>query len=162
MGQNIKFSEIQHFRQWWLWVFLIGLAVFTIYVVYKQLILGIPFGEIPMSNLGLILYALFVVCFIAMFYFMGLKTELNKDEVQIHFIPFVKKSIPWNDVLKSEIITYGFVGGWGIRLGTKYGTVYNIKGNKGLALELNSGKKILIGTQKEDELKDFLNKLPPK
>ena len=159
MSQNIKFTEIQYFRQLWLWVFLIGFSVFTIFILYKQLILGIPVGDNPMSNVGLIIFTVFWVCFVAMFYFMGLKTEVNKDEIRIHFMPFTKRTILWSDVRKSELITYGFVGGWGIRLGTKYGTVYNVKGNKGLALELKSGKKILIGTQKEDEIKAFLNQL---
>jgi hypothetical protein len=159
MNQQFKFTEIQYFRQWWLWIFLIGLAVFTLYVFYKQLILGVPFGDKPMSDLGLMVYTVFVACFIAMFYFMRLKTEINKEEIKIHFAPFTKKTIPWDDVQQSELITYGFVGGWGIRLGTKYGTVYNIKGNKGLALELKSGKKLMIGTQREDELKELLNKV---
>ena len=48
------------------------------------------------------------------------------------------------------------MGGWGIRLWTKYGTVFNIKGKKGLAIELYSGKKFLIGTQKEIELIEFV------
>lgn len=40
---------------------------------------------------------------------------------------------------------YGFVGGWGICLGIKYGIVYNIKGRIGLVLELMDGKKYCIG-----------------
>ena len=54
---------------------------------------------------------------------------------------------------------YGFVGGWGVRMWTKYGTVYNTKGSKGLLVELNNGKTFVIGTQKEDELKMFLKDL---
>lgn len=57
---------------------------------------------------------------------------------------------------KSGLVNYGFVGGWGIRLGTKYGTVYNTKGNKGLFILLNNGKKYCIGTQKEDELREII------
>lgn len=159
MSQNLKFSEIQYFRQWWLWTFLIGIFVFTLFLLYNQLILGIPTGDHPMSNLGLCLFAVFVVGFLLLFYFMGLKTEINKEEIQIHFKPFAKKSIPWSEIQKSQLITYGFVGGWGIRLGTKYGTVFNIKGDKGLAIVLNSGERILIGTQKEEELRKFLNDL---
>ena len=64
----------------------------------------------------------------------------------------------WKEIKKVEIVTYGFVGGWGIRLWTKYGTVYTIKGNKGLAIELLNGKKFLIGTQKETELNKIVEK----
>lgn len=74
------------------------------------------------------------------------------------FFPFVKKTTKWTDMKKAEVINYGFVGGWGIRLRTKYGTVYNIKGNKGLAIELLNGKKYLIGTQKETEMYEIVKK----
>ena len=57
------------------------------------------------------------------------------------------------------MINYGFVGGWGIRLFTDYGTVYNTRGNKGLALKLQNGKRLVIGTQREDELKSVIQKL---
>ncbi|MEI6866527.1 hypothetical protein [Flavicella sp.] len=88
---------------------------------------------------------------------MKLTTEINITEVKIKFVPFLKKNVKWSDIKKSEIVNYGFVGGWGIRLGTKYGTVYNTKGKTGLVIELNNGNKFLIGTQKEDELKRVLN-----
>lgn len=51
-----------------------------------------------------------------------------------------------------KVINYGFVGGWGIRLWTKYGTVYNVSGNKGLFIKLKNGKTMVIGTQKSQEL----------
>lgn len=68
----------------------------------------------------------------------------------------MRKSVEWEDVKQAKVVDYGFVGGWGIRFGTEYGTVYNIKGKKGLAIELNNGKKFLIGTQKEEELNEVL------
>ena len=44
--------------------------------------------------------------------------------------------------LKSaKIVNYGFVG-YGIRLGSQYGTIYNVNGNKGFAIELSNGKKV--------------------
>nr|WP_315263057.1 hypothetical protein [uncultured Flavobacterium sp.] len=46
-------------------------------------------------------------------------------------------------------MNYKFLG-FGVRLFTSYGTVYNTKGDTGLAIELKCGKKILIGTQKGD------------
>jgi hypothetical protein len=74
------------------------------------------------------------------------------------FFPLIKKTTNWTEIKKVEVVNYGFVGGWGIRLWTKYGTVYNIKGNKGLAIELFNGKKYLIGTQKEIELNEIVKK----
>lgn len=164
MESTILYSETQKFTQWWLWLFLGGVGFFTLYILYKQLILGVPVGNNPMSNLGLGIFSIFVVCFIGLFFVMGLNTEIDNEAIHIRFVPFTSKHILWQDVQSVEVITYDFVGGWGIRLGTKYGTVYNIRGYKGLALQLKSGKKIMIGTQNEEELirvlvqNDFISK----
>ena len=111
-----------------------------------------------MSDFGLIIFCVFIFGLIAMFGFMRLKTEIDQNEIRMNFFPFVKKRVNWKEVRKAEIVNYGFVGGWGIRLWTKYGTVYNTKGNKGLAIELQNGKKILIGTPKETELNKIMDK----
>ena len=42
-------------------------------------------------------------------------------------------------------------GGWGIRFG-KSGKAYNIKGDEGLQLVFKNGKRLLIGSQKSQEL----------
>lgn len=55
-------------------------------------------------------------------------------------------------------MNYGFVGGWGVRLWTAFGTVYNVRGKMGLAIKLKDGTKFLIGTQKEMELKSVIIK----
>jgi hypothetical protein len=60
--------------------------------------------------------------------------------------------------LKSiKIVRYEFVG-YGIRIGSKYGTVYNTKGDIGLAIETRSGQKFVIGTQKQEELQNIIQK----
>jgi len=59
-------------------------------------------------------------------------------------------------------VHYGFVGGWGIRLFTAYGTVYNMRGAKGLAIRLKSGKKFLIGSQRSEVLNQFIEQFPQK
>lgn len=155
---KIEFKEEQKFTQWWLWLILFGIGVLPIIGIYKQLILGEKFGDKPMSGFGLIIFCVFIFGLIAIFWFMRLKTEIDQNEIRMNFFPFVKKRVNWKDIKKVEIVNYGFVGGWGIRLGTKYGTVYNTKGNKGLAIELLNGKKFLIGTQKETELNKIVDK----
>tara|TARA_R110002051_G_scaffold298754_3_gene365715 strand:- start:5621 stop:6100 length:480 start_codon:yes stop_codon:yes gene_type:complete len=154
-----EFAEEQKFTQWWLWLILIAIGLLPVYGIYKQLIIGEDFGSKPMSNLGLIIFSVFVLCFILLFYFMRLKTEIDPKEIRMRFFPFVQKSIPWSEIKDAKLVNYGFVGGWGIRLWTSYGTVYNTKGNKGLAIELLDGKKLLIGTQREADLQKFLDRL---
>ena len=149
---KIEFKEEQKFTQWRLRLVLIGIGILPIFGIYKQLIIGEKYGDKPMSDFGLIIFSLFIFGLIAMFWFMRLSTEIDQNEIRINFFPFVKKRVNWKEIKNAEIVNYGFIGGWGIRLWTKYGTVYNTKGNKGLAIELQNGKKILIGTQKETEL----------
>lgn len=155
-----EFKEEQKFTQWWLWLILIPVGILPIFGIYKQLILGDKFGDKPMSDLGLIILTIFIFSLIGLFFIMKLKTSIDKNGIQMSFFPFVRKKVNWNEIKNIEVINYGFVGGWGIRLWTKYGTVYNMKGNKGLAIELNNGKKFLIGTQKETELRKFMEKMP--
>ncbi|MDF1695414.1 MAG: hypothetical protein P1U56_06265 [Saprospiraceae bacterium] len=156
---NTEFQEEQKFDQWWLQIFLAAVGALMIYTIYKQLILGLPVGDNPISDSGLIVIAILVFLFIGGVYIMRLNTKISKSQIEFSFYPFGKKVVKWEEVQSAEVITYGFVGGWGIRLGTKYGVVYNVKGNKGLALTLVSGKKYLIGTQKSEELAAYLNRM---
>lgn len=153
------FKENQKFTQWWLWVLLLGLGLIPTIGLYKQLVLGETFGSNPMSDTGLVIFSICFYGFILLFRFMGLHTEIDQNHIHIRFFPFFKKQIPWESVENAQMVTYGFVGGWGIRLTQAYGTVYNIKGNKGLAIVLKNGKKLLVGTQKEAELLSFLNQI---
>ena len=156
---SIAFKETQKFSQWWLWLILIAIGALPITGLYKQFYLNEAFGDKPMSDLGLIIFAVFVFSLIAMFWFVQLKTEIDQNEIRMRFFPLVKKRVNWKEIKNAEIVNYGFVGGWGIRLWTKYGTVYNMKGNKGLAIALTDGNKFLIGTQKPEELTTILEKI---
>lgn len=146
------FQEEQRFRQWWLWLILIGINLIPAYGIYKQIFRGQIFGDNPMSDVGLIIFQLFTLLFLLAFWQLKLVTRINEDEIYIQFYPLVKRSINWSEVKSAKMVNYGFVGGWGIRLTSKYGTVYNTSGNMGLLLELEHGEKICIGTQKPDEL----------
>ncbi|PKB16547.1 hypothetical protein [Flavobacterium sp. 5] len=152
-----EFKEKQKFTQWWLWLLLIAIGLFPIYGLYRQLIVGVPFGDKPMSDMGLITFAIFPLVVLFLFLYMRLETEIDQNEIRIKFIPLVKKTFKWEDVKSATVLNYRFVG-YGIRLFTSYGTVYNTKGNKGLAIELKNGDKILIGTQKANELTKIIEK----
>lgn len=155
---RVEFVETQRFTQWWFWLFLLALGLLPIYLIYKQLILGVPVGTKPMPDIAVIFLTLFIYAITFLFAAFKLSTEITEKEIKIRFFPFVKKSFTWEDITSAKIVNYGFVGGWGIRLGSKYGTVYNMKGNMGMAFETKNGKKFCLGTQKETELKRILVK----
>lgn len=154
---EFEFKEKQKFTQWWLWLFLIGIGLFQVYGLFKQLIKGENFGDKPMSDIGLIFFTIVPFGIIILFWYMKLETEIDPKEIRIRFTPLVKKVFKWEDVKSATVLNYKFVG-YGIRLFTSYGTVYNTKGNTGLAIELKNGEKILIGTQKGNELAQIIEK----
>ncbi|AWX44525.1 hypothetical protein HME9304_01528 [Flagellimonas maritima] len=156
---HFRFKEEQRFNQWWVWIILMGIILFTGYGIFKQVVLKEPFGNNPMSDLGLYLFALAMLGLTAWFYCIKLSTKIDQNEISIRFAPFVNRTVSWKDVKSAKVINYGFVGGWGMRLWTRYGTVYNVKGNKGLSLQLKNGEKFLVGTQKEKELAKVIESL---
>jgi hypothetical protein len=149
---TVQFKEEQKFTQWWVWVILIGTGFLPLVLNYERLFSKRNFDEKAISDWVFVMFSIVVFGLIIMFLAMKLKTKIDIIGIEMKFFPFVSKKIRWSNIKSAEVINYGFVGGWGIRLWTQYGTVYNIRGNKGLAIELFDGKKLLIGTQKENEL----------
>ena len=137
------FKESQKFTQWWIWIFLLGIGTLLFYV---------------QSNLGPII----LIAVSMLFLFMRLDTRVDERGISFKFFPFVKKEFMWSEISSARVVDYGFVGGWGIRLYTSYGTVYNVKGSKGLAIELKNGKKFCLGTQRPEELQNMLSLKPSK
>jgi hypothetical protein len=79
---------------------------------------------------------------------------VDTEAVRIHFFPVWKKTIPLAEVVRWEARTYRPIleyGGWGIRYTLK-GWAYNVSGNQGVQLELANGQRILIGSQRAEEL----------
>lgn len=85
-----------------------------------------------------------------------MKTIITQQNIQLTYFPFIGKKINISDIDTMKVINYGFVGGWGIRFWTSYGTVYNVRGNKGLHIKLKNGKQLVIGTQKPQELEKVI------
>lgn len=158
-SSNIVFKEKQRFTQWWLWALLLVIMLTFVIGIYNQLILGEPYGNEPLSDVGLIVVSIFFFGMIVLLILIRLTTELTETELKMKFYPFISKRIPWSEVENAVVINYGFVGGWGIRLGSSYGTVYNIKGLTGLSITLKNDEKFIIGTQKSAELKQFMTRL---
>lgn len=156
---KIHFHEIQKFTQWWLWLILITTIVAPIIALVKHYILSDFVVEDTDESDSMVIFAAIMLFVMLLFAIIKFETEIDDKEIRMKFFPFINKKIPWSDIENVRVLNYGFVGGWGIRLFTNYGTVYNVKGNKGLAIQLQNGKRLLIGTQKEDELRAVIEKL---
>jgi len=165
MGSEILFSEKQRFKQWWLWLILLSITGLLLFGVVKQVVYGEQFGDKPMSNSGLLILTSIFLLFTFLFVVYRLDTIIKKEGIYVRFFPFhIKfKYYSWNILTKSYIRKYSAVneyGGWGLTFGIYgNGPAFNVSGDMGLQLEFANNKKLLIGTNKPDELKLILNEM---
>lgn len=146
------FTEKQRFNQWWLWLLLaVSLAVPAI-LLFKEA------TEKSGGFSGLIIILSVIILFVV----LRMTTVVTKENIQLTYFPFVNKTINLADIETMKVINYGFVGGWVIRFWTQYGTVYNVRGNKGLHIKFKNGKQLVIGTQKPQELEKVVEQLNSK
>lgn len=150
------FTEQQQFRQRWVWILLIGSISIAWWSFIQQIIFGLPFGNRPSPDIMLwVIWALFGVGMPWLFYSLRLETQVKADGLSIRFYPFRSRAIYFKDIKSYVVREYRPLreyGGWGIRWSRKNGMAYNVSGNKGVQLELVDGKRILIGSQKAEEL----------
>lgn len=169
--ESIIFREEQRFTQRWLWVILIVTMLVLVGVfgwgMVEQLVLGKPWGDRPVSDTTLAIISsailLFSVGMIYLFYTLRLITEVRNDGITIRFHPVYRKTIPYNEILSVQARAYRPLyeyGGWGIKYG-RSGWAYNIIGDRGVQLELGKGKRILIGSQRADELEEVIKEQCP-
>lgn len=162
---RIYFKEEQKFRQIWIWMLLMALSGIWIWQLVQQVFMGIPFGNNPTSDLGVILTGIFPLLTVILFRWLTLETIINDDGIQYRFRPFQRKPrvIRPEEILRFEVKKYSPLkdyGGWGIRLGSfGRGKAYNVSGNQGVLFELKNGKKFMLGTQKPSEIRSALEKL---
>ncbi len=95
---------------------------------------------------------------ILFFVLLRLDTKVDAEGVHYRFFPFQGnyKMKKWDEIEKAYVRHYKPMyeyGGWGIR-GWGNDKALNVSGNVGLQLELKNGDKLLIGTQKEEEMKN--------
>ncbi len=138
-------------------VFLIG---FFVYAMVRQLVLGKPFGDEPMSDTFLIFFGVFYIVLgglLVMLFFKGrLITEVRPDGLFVRFHPFHRRFKHYrpDDLAGYDAVTYRPIrdfGGWGIRVGPR-GRAYNISGNRGVQLEFKNGKRLMLGSRKPEAM----------
>ena len=110
------------------------------------------------------LSGLIIIAFVALlFVFLKLKTRIDEIGIHYKFHPFhlTFKTITWETIANCNIRNYNAIteyGGWGMKFSFfKKGKSFTTKGDVGLQIELKNGKRILIGTQKKEELQRTLD-----
>jgi hypothetical protein len=156
MNNELIFFERQRFKQWWIWLILVGIDAVFLLGIFQQIIRGRPFGDNPMSNLGLIISTLLILLFNLLVLNIRLETLIKRDGIYVRFFPIQLrfKFFSWAALEKCYVRTYSALsefGGWGLRFGA-----YNVSGEKGLQLEFTNKSKFLIGTNKPEQIIEAL------
>ena len=149
----MRFSESQLFPTWLRY----GLLMITIFSV--AIMIFTKTHPLLTVSTAVILAIVSITFFI-----WKLETNIDTRRITIEIKPFMKKSFPIEDITEWKVRQYGPIaefGGWGVRYGFKDTTAYNVSGNIGLDLVINEKTKLLIGTQKGQEIKRILKNVIP-
>jgi hypothetical protein len=152
----VRFREEQRFRTPWLWLVIGLVAGLQWWGFYQQILLGKPWGNNPAPDwMMVLLWLAFGIGLPVLFFIFELAVTVNASSVDIRFSPLLQRTIPLTEIVKAEARTYAPLreyGGWGIRVGWSGRKAYNISGNDGVELTLRDGSKIMIGSQRSQEL----------
>ncbi len=150
------FREAQRFRHWFFWL---PIAIVTVVIWYQfaqQIVVGRPPGTEPIPDWAAwVLTLVFGIGFPVFAVIVRLVTEVRPGTLSIRLVPFPGRHIPLREIQSVESREYspmGEFGGWGIRVSRDGGKAYNAYGKQGVQLMLSDGKRVLIGTQRADEL----------
>ncbi|MBL7188928.1 MAG: hypothetical protein ISS70_21590 [Phycisphaerae bacterium] len=162
----LVFREEQKFAAWlrWLVYLSMGLAAcISIFALRNEFAGRSPPGtqEILLAIVGGIAVPIVVA---ALFFLLKLETEVRSDGLYVRFVPFhihFKRFVP-DDLSEYYARQYKPVreyGGWGIRCSFRNGKAYNTSGDRGVQLVFRSGKRLLIGSQKAEELEQAIRSI---
>ncbi len=168
MEYQLFFREDQRFRSPFLWIPLFGATAFCcgtiLWMIGRQVIQDIPFGDDAMSNSQMLVLGgmviLLDVLFLLFMASLTLQTEVTTEGLFIRFKPIHRKTrrIDMEDVVSIGAVEYRPAmeyGGWGIRYG-RNGRAYNVTGNLGVRIDYSNGYHLLIGTCYPQELEAAL------
>ena len=150
-----RFHEEQAFRRWWILLLIGFLVALQWWGFVQQILLGEPWGNRPAPDwLMVLLWLAFGIGLPASFFYLRLIVTVTEDSIVIHYRPILKREIPTSEIESHQARTYSPLreyGGWGIR-GLPSRRAYNVSGNRGVELILTGGDRVLIGSQRADEL----------
>ena len=151
------FKEEQTYRGTWVMYLILMLEIPTLILV-SVLVLNSSEGQ-KEDFFGLVFVLLIMVLTMGLILNLKLSTRIDETGVHYRYFPFFKwRKISKEQIRAAEVISFSPLsdhGGWGIK-GNSTTKAYTVIGEKGLELDINEKKKILIGTQKYRELSEFI------
>lgn len=149
----------------------LSLFVLLLIYLYKQFNNEVSLSNNLVNNVGLTSLLVLVGILVLVSVFATQETIITDKGISLTFFPVLwsKRSIQWEDVENVYVREYNPLqefGGWSIfrvngpvQRGLGNNRAINVKGNKGLQLIMKDGSKLLIGTQKVDEIEIVIKKV---
>ena len=96
---KIYFKETQKFRQWWILVILLIVLCIWLWGIIQQIVFEIPFGNNPISDLGLVLIGIIVLAPIVIIFRIKMISQIRRDGIWYKMYPLTnyKKIKPEED-----------------------------------------------------------------
>jgi type IV secretory pathway VirB3-like protein len=151
-GHVSYFHEEQRFPPWIAWglALLIGIPIVIAFIESQFR------PEVFFPSLGVVLIFVIVV---AMLLMARLVVDVDDHEIRIDFhLLWPTRHIALDAVQGAHATDYSPLlwGGWGVHYMFLRGWAFNTSGSEGVLLELNSGSKVMIGSQRAKELEDAI------
>lgn len=162
MTVSSLFEERQYLHIWSK-VLMIGVVLLLIYLLKEYC--NSSDSANPMEVVFLTGILLLMLLLTGILVTARLETSISEKELTYRFYPFQLKPrhVSWREVTHCYTRRYRPImeyGGWGLRTGfSNKGNAVNASGCDGLQLVFENGKRLLIGTQKPDEVKKILIEL---
>lgn len=157
----LHYREVQRVTQLWIRIIVLAPTAIAWWAFVQQVLLSKPFGTNPAPDLAVvIIWVVFGLAFPLLILAVNLRTDVRDDVVRLRFFPFRSRTIAIGDIRECQARTYRPIGeywGWGIRWTPGHGWCYTIKGNRGVQLTLAGGKRLLIGSDRPEELAEAIN-----
>ncbi len=152
--EGLVYEEEQPFSQLWIWLLMAFEMVIMLIALFQA-------GQ-ALWTVGLGLGAMTMT----MAMLASLKLYTRIDAIGVHYrmkpFHFREQTIPWEDIDQIHVRKYSPIleyGGWGIRFG-RNGKAFNVRGDYGIQIVRKNGKRVLIGTQRQDEVARHLSAHP--
>jgi hypothetical protein len=149
------FHEVQALRQRHTSLVLAMPPAAMLFIAVRQLVFHRPWGSPPMSNGGVIFLTVLLVAVYIRLITVRLVTDIRSGELSVGLEGlWRKRRVPLAGIRSATEVEYdptAEYGGYGIRSNAN-GLAYIASGNRGVQVELNDGRKLLIGSQRPGEL----------
>ena len=128
----------------------------------EQVVLGNQWGNNPGPDWVLwLMLVLFGIGFPVFFMSLRLIVEVHGDYLSIHFTPFTRRKIAFENIEDAKTRSYHPIreyGGWGVKGWSHRKMAYSVSGNQGVDLQLRDGTSVMIGSREPKRLERALEK----